>query len=116
MFDALNHCATATRYMTQLLGDLQKGVSSVSDMNQLLGDLQKGVATHSSLDNNDMRQDTNTGHCTSHHTNSLIFQPSPPIKTAPIIPLLSYQPDTESQNTKMKDLSDYKIGKLVPLP
>ena len=63
-------------------------------MNQLLSDLQKGVVTHSSLDNNDMRQDTNAGHCTSHQTNSLIFQPTPPIKTAPIISFASGLPES----------------------
>ena len=36
----------------------EEWLSSVSDTNQLLGDLQKVVVTHSSLDNNDMRQDT----------------------------------------------------------
>ena len=53
--------------------------SSVNDMGEVLTGLMKEVVTHSSLDNNDMRQDTNTGRGTTHHTNFLIFQPNPPI-------------------------------------
>ena len=64
----------------------EEWLSSLSDMDQLFSGLKKGTVTHSSLDNNDMRQDTNTGHCTTHHTNYLIFQPTPPTETPYISP------------------------------
>ena len=41
----------------------------------LYSDLQKNTPTHSSLDNNDFRTETQTGHGTAHHTNQLLFQP-----------------------------------------
>ena len=50
-------------------------INSIEILRGLLG----GTVTHSSLDNNDLRQDTLTGHCTSHHTNFLIFKPKPPV-------------------------------------
>ena len=38
-------------------------------------DIKTGLPTHSSIDNNDGRQETLTGSGTTHHTNSLLFQP-----------------------------------------
>ena len=35
---------------------------------------RKGVVTHSTIDNNDGRQDTHTGSGTTHDTNKTIFQ------------------------------------------
>ena len=43
--------------------------------NNIYNDLEKNTSTHSSLDNNDFRTETHTGHGTAHHTNQLLFQP-----------------------------------------
>ena len=43
--------------------------------------LAKGIATHTTIDNNDGRQETATGTGTSHDTNSTIFQPLLPSKS-----------------------------------
>ena len=69
----------------------------------------RDIATHSSLDNNDMKQDTNRGHCTTHYTNFLIFQPNPPIEGA-VISNSEFSYDEQGTDV------DYKIGKLVPPP
>ena len=39
-------------------------------------DICKAAPTHSSIDNNDGRQETLTGYGTTQHTNSLLFQPN----------------------------------------
>ena len=49
--------------------------SKLGSTKEVYNGLLKGHVTHSSLDNNDGRQETMTGQGTTHHTNSLIFQP-----------------------------------------
>ena len=77
--------------------------------------LKKGIVTHSSLDNNDGQQETNTGHHTTHHTNSLIFQPILSGDDSSIILSEECLIDTENQNDIPQDAPlYYKIGKLEP--
>ena len=44
-------------------------LTSLSSPNEMFNGLKKGIVTHSSIDNNDGRQETNTGHHTTpiHH-------------------------------------------------
>ena len=77
--------------------------------------LKKGIVTHSSLYNNDGQQETNTGHHTTHHTNSLIFQPILSGDDSSIILSEECLIDTENQNDIPQDAPlYYKIGKLEP--
>ena len=54
--------------------------SLLDTIGDVLAGMLSEVPTHFTLDNNDLRQETSTGHNTSHHTNFVMFQPSPPVK------------------------------------
>ena len=51
-------------------------INIVSSGESFKPDICKAVPTHSSIDNNDGRQETLIGFGTTHHTNSLLFQPN----------------------------------------
>ena len=91
-------------------------LTSLSSLNEMFNGLEKGIVTHSSIDNNDGRQETNTGHHTTHHTNSLLFQPILPGDESRIVPPGDTAIDVDHQNDKFQDIPLYKIGKLVPPP
>ena len=57
---------------------------TVSSGESLKTDICKAVPTHSSIDNNDGGQEMLTGYGTTHHTNSLLFQPNVQTTAAPI--------------------------------
>ena len=51
--------------------------SLIDTKDDILFGKHSGVPTHFTFDNNDLKQETTTGHNTSHHKNFLVFQPSP---------------------------------------
>ena len=73
------------------------------------------MLTHSSINNNDGRQETYAVHHTTHHTNSLLFQPILPEDESRIVLPGDTVIDVDQQNDKFQDVPLYKIGKLVPL-
>ena len=83
--------------------------SSTDEMGGILSGLMKNTTTHSSLDNNDKCQDTNTGKNTTHHTNFLLFQPNPPTNGVSITTATTSRTTSSIENNL-----NYKIGKLVP--
>ena len=46
----------------------------VSTSHSMLSNIRKGVVTHSTMDNNDSRQESVTGSGTTHDTNQTLFQ------------------------------------------
>ena len=82
------HRLSASKEIVTLLNKAGHGISyndirlqnehwakTTMGVNSIYRGLSKGAVTHSSVDNNDFRNETSTGHGTAHHTNSLIFQP-----------------------------------------
>ncbi len=90
-----------------------------STKTSLFDSLRKGVVTHSTMDNNDGRQETVTGSGTTHDTNKTIFQL--PTEEDLAIPLISSdieRPlDICSDDELVPGLApSYQIGKLVGPP
>ena len=94
---------------TRLLNE--EFLAEVEGVEGSLTGLMKDTVTHSSLDNNDMNQDTSTGKGTSHHTNFLLFQPNPPENGIPLV-----AGDMSRTTTDVVSCTTYKIGKLLPPP
>ena len=80
---------------------------------------RKGVATHSTIDNNDGRQETWTGSGTTHDTNKTLFRvPSNyELESIPVIGEVERQLDLNDENTNwMKEPPLYTLGKRVEPP
>ena len=78
------HGVTGSKESVNYIQKLSHGISDnkVSKINDTWSSLTrynntfiKGVPVHSTIDNNDGRQDTITGSGTTHHTNCTLFQP-----------------------------------------
>ena len=82
--------------------------------------MRKGVVTHSTIDNNDGREDTMTGFGTTHDTNSTLFQ-LPTVKERTTIPTILEENDSIDFNLQetdnfAKEILPYNIGKRIGPP
>ncbi|MAG85789.1 MAG: hypothetical protein CMB97_00010 [Flavobacteriaceae bacterium] len=80
--------------------------------------LRKGIVTHSTIDNNDGRQETWTGLGTTHDTNKTIFQVATPEeqKCIPVIGTLERPLDLAEPQSQPLVPSNYHPGKRVEPP
>ena len=79
--------------------------------------MRKGVVTHSTIDNNDGREDTMTGFGTTHDTNSTLFQ-LPTVKEHTTMSTILQENDSIDFNLQeadnfAKEILPYNIGKRV---
>eukprot|EP00112_Aurelia_sp_Birch-Aquarium-sp1_P023401 Seg6964.2 transcript_id=Seg6964.2/GoldUCD/mRNA.D3Y31 product="hypothetical protein" protein_id=Seg6964.2/GoldUCD/D3Y31 len=89
----------------------------VSSRQLLLSNMRKGVTTHSTLDNNDGRQETLTGTGTTHDTNKTLFQ-LPTSEEKEAIPTIGSQIERQldiwsSVENEQTEVLPYSIGKRV---
>ena len=92
----------------------------VSSRQSQLSNLRKGVCTHSTLDNNDGKQETLTGKGTTHDTNKTLFQ-LPTAEEKEAIPqigsLIERQLDLcNNVGDEEAEIASYHIGKFVGPP
>ena len=89
----------------------------VSSRKLQLSNMRKGVTTHSTLDNNDGRQETVTGAGTTHDTNKTLFQ-LPTSEEKEAIPNIGSQVERpldiwNSVENEQTEVAPYSIGKRV---
>ena len=86
----------------------------------ILSNLRKGVVTHTTIDNNDGRQDTLTGSQTTHDTNKTLFQLPSPLeeRTIPVIGISEGKPLDLAEFEQYESIKapPYNLGKRVGPP
>ena len=104
----LHKCNHTISY-NQILAQNNAWERMVSSGTDAYGEICKNKVTHSSIDNNDGKQQTTTGFGTTHHTNSLLFQPTKMIAPSELESIPANIGVLERNNTGMKEISSYSV-------